>query len=258
MGGHRRGCAGTDAEAPARHQADVDAPCVVPVDDHDSVVGCSAEGSNDAVVEGLEARAVLGLDHAKQVGVQRDDRAGGVLHCDGVDRLVAEFEALGPVHASVGDHLDTAGLWAAEKDASVASQGRVRASVRAFEAELGQERDHPHLLRDAVDCAPEQRIQFCESNQDRIALHTVIEVHGDWPIEEVLDVIGGETHGDPRTDVGSTAGHRYPQLNCPKLNLLRAVDYLAKALPSSTSPADQLQLLQRAIVGWRGVDADAW
>src|SRR5918995_4156602 len=93
------------------HQPDVDPALVVAVDQHDVVVGTTADGLQHLLVEAALRNAVLGLDDDHDVGVDVAQDAVGVLGRDLVHRLPLQLQPTDPLVAAVRDDLDPAGPW---------------------------------------------------------------------------------------------------------------------------------------------------
>jgi hypothetical protein len=188
-----------DLVAGRREQSDVDPALVVAVDDHDLAIRRPADLLEHDRGEVAQRDAVLGFDHAEDLGVDvaHDHRrvAGGQL----VDGLGLELDPADPVEAAGGDDVDAAVVVAGQEAAAVLAQDRVlTAVVSAEQPELAEEVQD---LRDdgrRVGRLVEQLVDTGLLLEDDLAVGPGGQRERLGTVEQVLDVVGRDPqHGGP-------------------------------------------------------------
>lgn len=183
-----------DGVARGGHQADIDAPCIVAVDQHHMGVQRAAQGADDFRVEVAQGRAAFRLDHRQHIGLQVDHHPRGIAHGFQVHRGLDQLQRTDPLGAAVGDNLQAAGLGPLDQAAAVLPQDHKGALVRLAQAQLGQQLDHLRLVLVGVDGLAQQLVELGETLQHRLAFGPAFQVHGLGAVEQVFNVVGRESH----------------------------------------------------------------
>jgi hypothetical protein len=179
-------------------QPDIDAAPVIAVDQHDVAKGRAARRHQHIATELAQRDAVLGLDHHLDFGGQIAQHLGSVADGDGVHLFLAQLDPADPVAAPVCHHLDRAILAPGDQRAPVAAQQDIGPLVGFLQPQIVHQCQDARLVGIGIDRLLQQIGQRLEGLKHRATLGPVGQVHDLGPLEQVLDIEGGDAHGGPR------------------------------------------------------------
>lgn len=149
------------------------------------------------LLKGLQHRAALCLDHRQHIRPGIKDHPGRQQDRGGVHGFGLQLDPADPVLAPRRHDLARLAAVARTPDQLAAdlAQAHKGALVVIQHPQQGQQLQHPHLVGLRIDRLFEKRVDLGMGIQNLLVTVTVIVEHT-GAVEQILDVVGGNTHLD--------------------------------------------------------------